>query len=118
MCLVTGTERKNAEHMLGPLLARFDAVVTHELTTEEKPHPAPYLLGAKLLSTPPERCVAFENAPRGIASAKRAGARCIAITSTLPRERLLAADAVVGDLNEALSTFVKLGSAEPAQGNA
>lgn len=68
----------------------FDAVVTGRDVKRSKPDPECFLLAAERLSVPPERCVVFEDAPAGIAAAKAAGMRCIAITSkghTVERQR-------------------------------
>jgi len=68
----------------------FDAVVTGRDVKRSKPDPECFLLAAERLSVPPERCVVFEDAPAGIAAAKAAGMRCIAITSkghTVQRQR-------------------------------
>ncbi len=68
----------------------FDAVVTGRDVKRSKPDPECFLLAAERISVPPERCVVFEDAPAGIAAAKAAGMRCIAITSkghTVERQR-------------------------------
>ena len=68
----------------------FDAVVTGRDVRRSKPDPECFLLAAERISVPPERCVVFEDAPAGIAAAKAAGMRCIAITSkghTVERQR-------------------------------
>ena len=59
----------------------FDAVVTGRDVKRSKPDPECFLLAAERLAVPPSRCVVFEDAPAGIAAAKAAGMRCIAITS-------------------------------------
>ncbi len=47
--------------------------------TEGKPHPAVYLTAARRLGVPPDRCVAFEDSPNGVQSAKAAGMLCIVV---------------------------------------
>ena len=64
-----------------------------------KPHPEPYLKGAKLLGFPPEQCVVFEDAPAGIEAAHAAGMRVIALPTTYPADALSAADALIPDLS-------------------
>ena len=51
-------------------------LVTADDVPRGKPDPAPYLLAAQRLGLPPERCLAVEDAPAGIASARRRAARC------------------------------------------
>lgn len=77
------------------LLSGFNALVTGEETAEGKPSAAPYLKGAEKLGVEPEACVVIENAPLGIESAKRAGAYCIALCTTLGRDHLGMADEIV-----------------------
>jgi len=78
----------------------FQAVVSCEDTTEHKPDPEPYRLCAARLSVPPEACVAIEDSASGIESARAAGACVIAVATTLPREKLAAADVIIDDLSD------------------
>lgn len=57
----------------------FQAVATGDEVDEGKPHPGLYLLAAERLGVPPRDCVALEDSPRGVRSAKAAGMRCIAV---------------------------------------
>jgi beta-phosphoglucomutase-like phosphatase (HAD superfamily) len=63
-----------------------------------KPAPDPYLAAARALGLPPSSLVVFEDSVAGIAAAMAAGARCVGIASSLPRERLATADLVIDDL--------------------
>jgi HAD superfamily hydrolase (TIGR01509 family) len=54
-------------------LDTFDALVSREMVERSKPAPDLYLKAADLLAVAPERCVAIEDTPPGIASAKAAG---------------------------------------------
>lgn len=56
-----------------------DVVVTAEDTAESKPHPQPYLLGAQQLSVDIYTCVAFEDAPAGIAAVRASGAGLVVV---------------------------------------
>lgn len=100
--LATGTTRQNIEFMLGSLLELIDAPVTMEDTRAEKPDPEPYLKASEKLHVPPAACTVIENAPNGVRAAKRAGMRCIALTTTLPEGVLGEADVIAADLDEAL----------------
>ncbi len=84
-------------------LSRFDVIVSGDSVRNCKPHPEPYLRAAEGLRMDPADCLAVENAPIGIESAKRAGMYCIAISSTLAGEHLSEADRIVarfGDLGK------------------
>lgn len=54
-------------------LVTFDAVVWRQMVETGKPAPDLYLKAAELLSTPAERCIAIEDTPSGIESARAAG---------------------------------------------
>jgi sugar-phosphatase len=65
-----------------------------------KPHPEPYLRGAKLLGVNPAECLVIEDAPAGIESAHAGGMKVVGITSTYAGKALGHADAVVGKLGQ------------------
>ena len=60
-----------------------------------KPNPDIFLHAARQLGSTPETCLVIEDAPHGVEAARRAGMRCIAITTTYDREKLRGADRVV-----------------------
>jgi HAD superfamily hydrolase (TIGR01509 family) len=79
--LVTSSQRAFAEAVLEATGLPFPLTVCAEDTGATKPAPDPYLIGAKLLDADPERCVALEDSPNGVASATAAGCRVIAVPS-------------------------------------
>ena len=72
-------------------------VVTSEDVAQGKPAPDGYQLGAKRLALDAAACVVFEDAPAGVAAARSAGARVIALTTMLPARDLAGADATIPD---------------------
>jgi HAD superfamily hydrolase (TIGR01509 family) len=83
--LVTNTGRVLVDvalRGLGP--SRFDAVVCGDEVRRPKPYPDPYLAAAAVLGVEPSRCVAIEDSPTGLASARGAGCAVIAIPNDLP----------------------------------
>jgi beta-phosphoglucomutase len=107
--LATGSHRHALEPHMGPSeFSLFDFIVTGDETDKPKPHPQPYLMCAQGLSVAPGECVAVENAPLGVESAKSAGMACIALTSTVGRKELRRADFVIDGLGEALDIIKKL----------
>ncbi len=64
-----------------------------------KPDPAVFLEAARLIGISPEHCVVIEDAVSGVDAAKRAGMKCIAVTTTNSREALANADIVVDRLD-------------------
>jgi mannitol-1-/sugar-/sorbitol-6-phosphatase len=69
------------------------AMITSSDITKGKPHPEPYLAGAGVLGFSPADCVVVEDVPAGIRSGKAAGARVIALRTTLADPDLIAAGA-------------------------
>jgi beta-phosphoglucomutase len=65
-----------------------------------KPDPAIFLLAARKLHVVPSRCVVVEDAPAGIAAARGAGMPAVAVTGTMPRDKLTSADLIVDSLAE------------------
>jgi len=76
--VVTMSYRRLAEAVLAAAPAGSVAtVVTGDEVREGKPHPEPYLVAAARLGTDPQRCVAVEDSPTGVASAEAAG--CVTV---------------------------------------
>lgn len=87
-CILTGVAR------LG-ILDRFDAVICGDMVERRKPAPDPYLRAAELLGVNPVRCVAVEDSPTGIASARAAGCYVVAYTGCDIVQDVSAADEVI-----------------------
>ena len=79
---------------LGGLVA---AIVAAEDVAEGKPHPAGYLCALELLDggLDASDVLVFEDTEAGVASARAAGMRCVAVLGTLAPERLAEADEIV-----------------------
>lgn len=91
---------------LGPV---FEVIHSAEEEERGKPDPAVYLTTARKLGLEPGRCVAVEDSPNGLLSAKAAEMKCIAVPESALRDdpRFALADAVVeglGDLGPELWT--------------
>lgn len=84
------------------LAGRFDAIVTAGDVRLGKPNPEAYLKAAAALGVPPERCVVFEDSLAGLQAAQAAGAKCAAVATTFPVERLEAErpDWIIPDFRE------------------
>jgi HAD superfamily hydrolase (TIGR01509 family) len=80
------------------VLKLFSAVVTGDHVEHSKPHPEPYRKAVEIIGCEQRSCVAIENSPYGITSAKNAGLYCIAICSTLDRKYLSEADLIVNNV--------------------
>lgn len=75
----------------------FATVVAADDVSHGKPHPESYELLVERLGNgiEPAEVLVFEDTEAGIASAKAAGMRCVAVRGTLPDERLSRADELV-----------------------
>jgi beta-phosphoglucomutase family hydrolase len=76
----------------------FDAIVSG-FDLPGKPDPTLFLKVARLIGVPPERCVVVEDAVAGVEAARRAGMKCIAVTTTNPTQALKGADVIVERLD-------------------
>ncbi|WP_371415751.1 HAD family hydrolase [Oerskovia sp. KBS0722] len=83
--LVTMSYRSLAESVVRKApRGSFETLVCGDDVTHAKPHPEPYLLAAQRLGVDVRRCVAIEDSPTGIASARAAGAATLAVEAVLP----------------------------------
>jgi HAD superfamily hydrolase (TIGR01509 family) len=92
--VATSAPAANVRHTLDELgLAdRFAVIARSDEVARGKPAPDVYLRAAAALGVAAGACLAFEDAPVGVAAARSAGMRCLAITTTFPAETFLAAE--------------------------
>jgi putative hydrolase of the HAD superfamily len=77
-------------------LGRFDVIATGDEVAEPKPDPAVYRLALDRLGVSPDQAIAFEDSPHGVAAAKAAGLRCVAIPNFhADRAKFAAADLIL-----------------------
>ncbi|GIO99377.1 beta-phosphoglucomutase [Paenibacillus lautus] len=79
-----GSASKNAMLILNNtgLTPYFDAIIDGTKTSQAKPDPEVFTLGARELGARPDACVVFEDAEAGIEAAIRAGMRSVGIGSS------------------------------------
>ena len=81
--------------------AFWDAVVTRDDVTRTKPSPELYVTAVERLGVAPSRAIALEDSPNGIAAAKDAGLKCVAVPNALTRDLDISrADVRLGSLAE------------------
>ena len=102
--LTTSALRENQQRVFEMFNLRpfFSTIITGRDIINGKPHPEPYLKTAEKLGVAPANALVIEDSMNGVRSAKAAGCRVIAITTSFPRERLveLQADYVVDSFAE------------------
>lgn len=88
----------NIDFVLNNLNLRhyFPVIVSAVDVTISKPHPETYLKAAALLQVAPERCLVFEDAPKGVEAAANAGMKAVAITTLHEPEEFAAYDNIIG----------------------
>ncbi len=98
---------------IGPVIAAarleqvFATVVTSDDVRHGKPHPEGYEIALQRLDgrapgLRPAEVTVLEDTEAGVAAAKAAGMRCLAVGRTLAEDRLAAADEIVSRVDEAL----------------
>ncbi|MFP4384211.1 MAG: HAD family hydrolase [Spirochaetia bacterium] len=76
----------------------FDVVITGLDVIRKKPYPDIYLRSAVLMGLSPTQCLVVEDAVNGVEAAKKAGARCLGLTTSFKAEELHEADWIAPDL--------------------
>lgn len=106
VAIVSGAARAEIEPVVSAagLAESVTAIVAAEDVADGKPDPAGYLQALALLDggLAAADVVVFEDTEAGVASAKAAGMRCLAVLGTLAPERLAAADEIVPAIDVAL----------------
>lgn len=115
LALATTSRRERAAVSLqsSGLAGCFEVVVYGDDLARTKPAPDPYLRAAELLGVRPEVCVAVEDSPVGVRSARAAGMRVIAVRRH-GGEDLGDADAVVERLSA--GAILAVGAQPPEPG--
>jgi mannitol-1-/sugar-/sorbitol-6-phosphatase len=99
VAVVTSADTRLAEARLAAArLTKPEVLIGADMVECGKPNPDPYLLAADKLGIKPEQCIAFEDAPAGVTSAKGAGMYVVAVTTTVEASYLQHADAIVANL--------------------
>ena len=96
VAVVSGSARAEIEPVLtkARLMESVTAIVASEDIRRSKPDPEGYLIALHLLGVTAGEAAAIEDSEAGVEAAKAAGLYCAAVTTTLPAERLSAADEI------------------------
>lgn len=102
MAIATSGIKVNIDYMFNhiPIEHYFKTVIYSKHIKKGKPDPEIYFLTAEKLSILPANCVVFEDSVAGVQSAKLAGMKVIAITTTHAKEELTLADKIITDYEE------------------
>jgi beta-phosphoglucomutase len=88
----------NIDFVLDNLAIRhyFGVIVSADDVRISKPHPETFLRAAEGLGVPPDACIVFEDAPKGVEAAQLAGMKCVVLTTMHGKEEFNAYSNVVG----------------------
>jgi beta-phosphoglucomutase len=102
MAIATSGITVNIEFMFNhlPIKQYFKEVIHSSHIKKGKPDPEIYLISAQKLGVEPSNCVVFEDALVGIKSAKEAGMKVIALTTTHSSDELSGADLIIEDYTQ------------------
>lgn len=97
VALATSSRKEKMELVLKQLnfLQYFHAIVTGDEVENSKPAPDIFLKAAERLGLPARECMVVEDGPIGVAAAKNAKMKCVAITATHTADKLYQADIVI-----------------------
>ncbi len=102
--IVTSSDERKMEFLYAQhptFRSHFDDVVTAADVTHSKPHPEPYLVGARKAGCAPADCVVFEDSYQGLQAGRAAGAYVVGLSTTNPASEVARyADLVAASLAE------------------
>jgi len=116
--LATGSRRSDVDAAFevlaeGKLKGVFQSIVTSDDVSKPKPDPATYARAVDGLGISPQNCLAIDDSPNGVSSAKKAGMKVLGITAIHDIYSLEQADCHLPslealNLNHLISMFEKL----------
>jgi len=102
LAIATSATRELSEAILDAVKVPHQKMVyvSGSEVTKKKPDPQIFLIAIGRLGLDARRCVVFEDAPSGVQAARAAGAKCVAVTNTVPAKELAGADRICDSLEE------------------
>ena len=104
--VTSATERLARSRLAFAGISVPEHIITADMVTHGKPHPEPYLRGAKILGLSPRDCVVIEDSTSGAKAGHAAGCRVLATTFSHSIEQLAVADWIVESLGKVKITIV------------
>src|SRR6056297_1515153 len=104
--VATSAPPENVDYILDELSIKnlFEAVLDSSHFTKSKPHPEPYLKGAKTVGSSIHNCIVFEDSISGVKSGLSAGAKVVGITTTHTRDELNLCQLVIDDFTKIITS--------------
>jgi len=110
LALATSADRIKMQANLNEIgipASSFDATVTGLDVVNKKPYPDIYIKAAEKLGLRAADCLVVEDAVSGITAARRAGCRCLAVSTSFDAEMLSEADWICDSLENAPEEALK-----------
>jgi HAD superfamily hydrolase (TIGR01509 family) len=85
----------------------FSAVVSADDVGISKPHPETFLKAARLINIKASHCLVFEDAPKGVEAAAKAGIPCVVLTTMHKRNEFPMSDHVVAFIRDYTDPFIR-----------
>ncbi|MGK2862865.1 MAG: HAD family hydrolase [Chitinophagaceae bacterium] len=101
MAIGTAAIMYNVDFVIDGLGIRhyFEALVSADHVAQSKPDPETWLTCAEKLGVPVAECLVFEDVPKGVESAQRAGMDCVVITTLHKKEEFADFHNIVAFIN-------------------
>lgn len=92
----------NIDYILDNLDIRhyFEAIVSADDVKISKPDPETFLRAAELLNVPADKCVVFEDAPKGVEAARNAGMKVVVLTTLHSKEDFEPGPHIIGFVSD------------------
>ncbi len=102
LAIATSAPVENVNFVLHELRMNntFDVIIHAELIKYSKPHPEVFQKAASFLNVKAGDCIAIEDTPKGLESAKAAGMKTVGITTSSSADKLKAADLIIKNYHE------------------
>ncbi len=98
--VTSATERLARSRLAHAGIPVPEHIITADMVAHGKPHPEPYLKGAKILGLAPADCIVIEDSPSGSKAGHAAGCKVLATTFSHTVEQLAVADWIVESLGK------------------
>jgi beta-phosphoglucomutase family hydrolase len=106
LAIATAAVQENIDFAVDALHIRslFSALISEREVKKSKPDPETFLVAARELGMPPSRCIVFEDVPKGVEAARRAGMKAVVVLTSHNKEEF----DDFGNVLKAVHDFTKL----------
>ena len=108
LALTSSSSRQEIDLIINEFSLRdyFSEIVSADDVVKGEPDPEPYLITSRKLNIEPRYCLAIEDSASGVRSAKAAGMKCVAITTTHTQKELEGANVIVEKFEEITNDLI------------